>query len=157
MFQLWMTRLTTFLLWALAVGSGAFWALQNVNGAALNSTSPPAAAPLASADQNLTPQVALALGAKTPVLPTAASNLAALQARFQLLGVLASGKGGAALIALDGKPAKPYRVGVVIEDGLEVRSVKARSAVIGTKTAEAFTLELAKELSGLESNLDLEE
>jgi general secretion pathway protein C len=83
------------------------------------------------------------LGAKTAPLPTAASQLAAAQARFQLMGVLALGsKNGAALIAVDGKPAKPYRVGVAIEDGLEVTAVAARSVSIGSNGSAAFTLEL---------------
>lgn len=94
-------------------------------------------------EPNLTPQVAVALGAKNPVAPTAASALAAMQARLQLQGVLAVGtKQGAALISIDGKPAKPYRVGSAIEDGLEVTAVGARSASIRKSDAAAFTLEL---------------
>jgi general secretion pathway protein C len=142
MLHIWINRLITFLLWALAIGGGAFWGLQNVNGATPNNITGQAPVPLANAEQDFTPQVALALGAKAPVIPTAASTLAALQARFQLLGVLAKGKGGAALIAIDGKPAKPYRLGASIEDGLEVTSIKARSVAIGSKSADAFTLEL---------------
>jgi general secretion pathway protein C len=49
---------------------------------------------------------------------------------------------GTALISVDGKPAKPYRVGSAIEDGLEVTSIKAREASIGANGAAAFTLEL---------------
>jgi general secretion pathway protein C len=70
----------------------------------------------------------------------------AMQARLQLQGVLAVGsQQGAALISVDGKPAKPYRVGSAIEDGLQVTSVKARSVSIGQNGAEAFTLELPKQ------------
>jgi general secretion pathway protein C len=155
MLNLWTVRLTTFLLWALAAGSAMFWVLQGVNaastsdlGAAKTLTSPALGASNTSNTSNtfnasITPQVATALGAKNPIAPTAASALAASQARFQLIGVLAVGsKNGAALIAVDGKPAKPYLVGVAIEDGLEVTSVAARSAFIGSKGAVAFTLEL---------------
>ena len=106
----------------------------------------------AAAEQNLTPQVATALGAKNPVTPTAASALAAVQARLQLQGVLSVGdKSGAALISVDGKPAKPYRMGSAIEDGLEVTAIKARRVAIGSKGVEAFTLELPK----LDANLGL--
>ena len=85
----------------------------------------------------------MALGATNPVAPTAASALAASQARFQLMGVLAVGsKNGAALLSVDGKPAKPYRVGAAIEDGLEVMSLAARSVSIGSNGVVAFTLEL---------------
>jgi general secretion pathway protein C len=142
----WTVRLTTFLLWALAAGSAAFWVLQNVNAGVNDSANPnanPAARASSTQEPNLTPQVALALGAKNPVAPTAAGALAAVQARLQLQGVLAVGsKRGAALISVDGKPAKPYRVGSAIEEGLEVTAVGARSASIGTSGATAFTLEL---------------
>jgi general secretion pathway protein C len=142
----WTVRLTTFLLWALAAGSATFWILQNVNASVNDSASPnanPAARASSTQEPSLTPQVALALGAKNPVAPTAAGALVAVQARLQLQGVLAVGtKQGTALISVDGKPAKPYRVGSAIEDGLEVTAVTARSASIGTSGAAAFTLEL---------------
>ncbi|MEN9586613.1 MAG: hypothetical protein RIT15_188 [Pseudomonadota bacterium] len=147
--QFWTVRLTTFLLWALAAGSAAFWILQNVNAGVSNNPDSTKLTLLTTTwagraqEQNLTPQVALALGAKNPVAPTAASALAAMQARLQLQGVLAVGtKQGAALISIDGKPAKPYRVGSAIEEGLEVTAVGARSASIGKSDAAAFTLEL---------------
>jgi hypothetical protein len=38
-------------------------------------------------------------------------------------GGSARSKGGAALIAVDGKPPKPYRVGARIEDGLVLQGV----------------------------------
>ena len=147
--QFWTVRLTTFLLWALAAGSAAFWILQNVNAGVSNNPDSTKLTLLTTTwagraqEQNLTLQVALALGAKNPVAPTAASALAAMQARLQLQGVLAVGtKQGAALISIDGKPAKPYRVGSAIEEGLEVTAVGARSASIGKSDAAAFTLEL---------------
>ncbi len=142
----WTVRLTTFLLWALAAGSAAFWILQNVNADvndSSNANTKPAARASSTQEPNLTPQVAMALGAKNPVAPTAAGAMSALQARLQLQGVLAVGATrGAALISVDGKPAKPYSVGSAIEDGLEVTAVAARSASIGTNGAAAFTLEL---------------
>lgn len=148
--QFWTVRLTTFLLWALAAGSAAFWILQNVNAGVSGNNPDGTKLTLLTTtwagraqEQSLTPQVALALGAKNPVAPTAASALAAMQARLQLQGVLAVGtKQGAALISVDGKPAKPYRVGSAIEDGLEVTSVAARSVSIGNSNAATFTLEL---------------
>ncbi len=132
------------MLWALAAGSAAFWFLQNlaVSSSDTASTSQMMAASSPKQNDNLTPQVALALGAINPVAPTSASVLAAMQARFQLQGIVANGTRGAVLISVDGKPAKPYRVGAAIEDGLEVTSVKARSAAMGSNGTEAFTLEL---------------
>lgn len=155
MLNIWTIRLTTLLLWTFATASAAFWALQGVNAASVREVvnaktlAAPALGPSqrglsgSNANPNITPQVAAALGAKNPVVATAASALAASQARFQLLGVLAVGsKSGAALLSVDGKPAKPYRVGVAMEDGLEVTAVTARSVSIGSNGAAAFTLEL---------------
>jgi general secretion pathway protein C len=144
MTKLWTVKITTFLIWALAAGSAAFWVLQNL---AVSSSDATSAAQMMAAsspkqNENLTPQVALALGAINPVAPTSASALAAMQARFQLQGIVANGTRGAVLISVDGKPAKSYRVGAAIEDGLEVTSVKARTAAISSNGAEAFTLEL---------------
>jgi general secretion pathway protein C len=138
----WTVRFITFLLWALAAGSAAFWILQN-----MNANVPSAAIAITQASEalepNLTPRVASALGAKDLATPAEAGNLSALQTRLQLQGVLAVGTTrGAALISIDGKPAKPYPVGSAIEEGLEVTSVAARSASIGKNGTTAFTLEL---------------
>ena len=150
MTKLWTLKITTFLLWALAAGSATFWVLKAVGAtardgqaAAHSAASKQIAASSAGTLPGTMPQVAMALGAKNPVIPTAAGALAAMQARLQLQGVVANGaKGGAALISVDGKPAKPYRLGTAIEDGLEVTSIKAREASIGTGGVTAFTLEM---------------
>jgi general secretion pathway protein C len=148
MMNLWTVKITTFLLWALAAASAAFWILQSTNASSAN-TDPsitklnlPATVRANDTEaQSLTSQVAAALGAKNIVTPAGA--MAAMQSRLQLQGVLAVGtKRGAALISVDGKPAKPYRVGSAIEEGLEVTAVTARSASIGANGAVAFTLEL---------------
>ena len=134
------------MLWSLAAASAAFWMLQiagaTPSDSALSSSKallPSSAAP----EPNLTPQVAAALGAKNATLLSPAGEMAALQARLQLQGVLAVGtKRGAALISVDGKPAKPYRVGSTIQEGLEVIALAPRSASIGQGKTTAFTLEL---------------
>jgi general secretion pathway protein C len=51
--------------------------------------------------------------------------------------------GGAAVIAVDGKPARPYRVGSTIEEGLVLQSVRGRQAMLGPAAGPALvTLEL---------------
>ena len=70
-----------------------------------------------------------------------------LSAKFKLLGVIAqggSGSHGSALIALEGTPPKPYRVGDTLSDGLVLQTVKARSVVLGPagQPGGSFTLEL---------------
>ena len=61
-----------------------------------------------------------------------AAPQASLASRFALSGVVAGAPGGgAALIAVDGNPAKPFRVGGVIEEGLVLQSASARQATLG--------------------------
>lgn len=82
---------------------------------------------------------ARSLGA-VPVQAAAAPTLAS---RFQLQGVMAGGpNAGAALIAVDGKPAKPYRVGAVVVDGMVLQSAQARRISLGASMDGPQTLVL---------------
>jgi general secretion pathway protein C len=59
-------------------------------------------------------------------------------ARFQLIGVVApraraSAAEGVALIAVDGKPARAYRVGAVVEGQTVLQAVAVRSAQLGPR------------------------
>jgi general secretion pathway protein C len=68
-----------------------------------------------------------------------------LASRFQLQGVMAGGPdAGAALIAVDGKPAKPYRVGAVVADGMVLQSAEGRRISLGASMdgPQALVLEL---------------
>jgi len=52
---------------------------------------------------------------------------------IQLLGVVAREAGqGHALMAVDGAPAKTYKVGSVVIDGLVLQSVSTRGAKLGS-------------------------
>jgi general secretion pathway protein C len=65
--------------------------------------------------------------------------------RFALLGVVADAdQQGAALIAVDGKPPRPFKVGAIVADGYVLQSVSTRAASIGagTDAAPDFTLQL---------------
>jgi hypothetical protein len=44
--------------------------------------------------------------------------------------VVTQGRGGAALLAVDGKPARPYRVGSRIDEGTVLQSVGPRHVVL---------------------------
>lgn len=62
--------------------------------------------------------------------------------RFQLLGVVAPrgnfpSREGVALIAVDGKTPKAFRVGAAIEDNLVLKSVAQRGAVLGPRDGDA--------------------
>ena len=83
---------------------------------------------------------ALAFGPAAPVVAAAPT----LASRFQLQGVMAGGpNAGAALIAVDGKAAKPYRVGAALEGGLVLQSVQRRSVRLAPSgNGQAFELSL---------------
>ena len=149
----WTIRLVTCSLWLLATGSVVYWALKFVSTASAPAyASVVGAAPGAQAGAVDSSAVARALGggfAPNLVAGGATSTLASgiTASRFVLTGVVdgtALGK-SIALIAIDAKPARPYRVGGVLEAGVVLRSVEERKAVIGPQDKEAggsVTLEL---------------
>ena len=88
--------------------------------------------------------VARLLGANR-VAPGPVAPAASLASRFALLGVVsARTHDGAALIAVDGKPPRPYRVGAAIDEALVLQSVQPRQAVLANSIAgpPVLTLEL---------------
>jgi general secretion pathway protein C len=98
-------------------------------------------APAARAEPAL---VAKALGAVTkPVADVTAPVLAS--SRFVLVGVVAHGARGAALIAVDGKLAKPYAVGATVGDDFVLKSVQSRQAVL--RSAATSTTQGGSELT----------
>ena len=76
----------------------------------------------------------------------AALPLASVVSRFALVGVLAgrSSGTGAALIAVDSRPAKPFRVGAQVDAGLVLQSVGQRQARLGAalRSPTLVTLEV---------------
>ena len=138
----WGVRLGTLALWAAAGASVVFWGLRlsaPAAGPAAPVVLPAPAAPDAQALARLLGAAPEAPGA-APVAP-----VASLASRFALIGVLSgrSSGGGAALIAVDGKPARPVRVGGAVEDGLVLQSLQGRKAVLGSVRDGTVTLEMA--------------
>lgn len=85
------------------------------------------------------------LGANPIAASPAAAATVSLASRFSLLGVVAArSHRGAALIAVDGKLPRPFRVGSSIDDGLLLQSVQGRSAVLAATVGgpAVLTLEL---------------
>ncbi|MCM2252950.1 MAG: general secretion pathway protein C [Ramlibacter sp.] len=129
----------TFVLWGLVAASAVYWGLKlttrpaAVPAAVLAARTPPATDPLA---------VARLLGA-SPVA-VAAAPAPSLASRFSLVGVVASrSRQGAALIAVDGKPPKPFRVGAALDEGIVLQSVENRRAVLASADgAPVLTLDL---------------
>jgi general secretion pathway protein C len=124
----------------LAAGAAVFWGLRLASPTepvAAAATMPRAAV---SADADA---VARLLGAASaaeaaPAAPEAAS-------RFSLSGVVADPfNQGAALISIDGKPPRPFRVGSRVGDNYVLQSVGVRAATLGTSAQgpAAFTLQL---------------
>ena len=135
----WAVAGSTFVLWALVAASAVYWGLK-LAGRAAAATAPVAARTPAPAD----PAAVARLLGSSPVTASAAP-VASLASRFSLVGVVASrGDNAAALIAVDGKPAKPFRVGTEVDGGLVLQSVEGRRAVLaaGAGGAPAVTLEL---------------
>jgi len=132
----WAPRLATLALWALAGAGTVYWGLRLSAPAA--SPAPAAAAPEAVlADTQALARLLGAQAASAAEAPAAAS-------RFVLQGLLAgvTSGDGAALIAVDGKPARPYRVGASVEPGLVLQSLSRREARLGPAAEGATTLTL---------------
>ena len=80
--------------------------------------------------------VSKALGA-APMQSTGAS----LASRFVLVGVMDGGPSqGVALISVDGKPAKPYRLGQTVTDGFVVLATGPKKAELGPQLGATATL-----------------
>jgi general secretion pathway protein C len=129
-------QFATLVLWALAAACVVFWGLR-LAGRSAGPAVPVAPAPAPAVD---TAALAKALGAGI-VAPAAAPVVAT---RLVLVGVLAgtASGGGAALIAIDGQPAKPYRVGAAVRDGLVLQSLARRQARLGPQVDGATTTTL---------------
>jgi general secretion pathway protein C len=136
----WPSAAATALVWALAAASIVFWGLRLAAPSDALAPPPVAAAVQAPPDPAL---VARMLGAVPGRAEVAATPEAA--SRFVLLGVVADGaQQGAALIAVDGKPARPFRVGARVADGFVLQAVDTRAATLGASfdAPPAFTLQL---------------
>jgi general secretion pathway protein C len=140
----WTVRGATFALSALAAASVVYWGLKLGGSAGL------ASAPVAGQKQ-VGPADPAAIARLLGSTPAAAASpmgppVASLASRFQLVGVVAGERsgGGAAVIAVDGKPARPYRVGAALDEGLLLQSVRGRTAIIAAQPSgpALVTLEL---------------
>jgi general secretion pathway protein C len=126
----WGASLAALVLWALVAASALYW-IWRVR------TSPVVSAPVAgsSVEQTIDSQaVARALGA-TGERTTAGEA----SGRFVLRGVVTQGPdAGAALIAVDGKPPKPVRVGAPLPDadGWTLHAVTPRGATLADGARE---------------------
>ena len=124
-------RILAFAIWAAVAGTAAFWGLRVFAAA----PAIPAHAQAAGMGDLPPADVSRVLGS-APVVVEAAPLAPEVASRFQLVGVAAprasdARPGGVALIAVDGKPPRAYRVGMAIESGIVLQSVHARGAALG--------------------------
>jgi general secretion pathway protein C len=154
-------RFATFLVWLLATGCVVYWALKFVRGPQVP-LSAAVASPANSAGAVDAQALAKALGGGVAPAVAAASPAvapSALQAaRFVLTGVVVQKAGsgtGVALIAVDGKPSRPYRVGSALTDGVVLHSVSAGKAMLSTaaNAPAGLTLELPQLTTAVAGNV----
>ena len=139
-------RLSAFVIWSLLAATAVFWALR------------------LAASPAVVPAYAVAVGNSVAVRGDLSRLFGATQrpnvvaqgvpeapSRFKLVGVMAPRSStaqaepgyGVALIAVDGKPAKPYAVGARVDSDLVLQSVGLRTASIGpAQGARSVLLEL---------------
>ena len=135
----WLLRGATLAVWLLVGSSLVFWGLRLLPAPGGNAPVPaptPLSQPHAQAMAPL-----LGVAAAVPDRPTAHT----LQApRVTLLGVMAghATNTGVALLAIDGKPPKPVRVGTELEPGMVVQSVHPREVRLGPSAEGPSTLTL---------------
>ena len=135
-------RLATFALWLLAAASAVYWGLR------LSTPSGGLVVPAVFVSPPAPDGQAIArlLGA-VPVA-SAAAPVASIASRFALVGVLAGRQsgGGAALIAIDGQPARPFRVGATVDAGLVLQSLGQGQVQLGASRdgPAALTLQIPK-------------
>ena len=142
--NIWLLRLATFGLWALAAASVAYWLLQTTGGDGFA----PALAGAETAGakfQAIVPDtdlVAKGLGAVGPAAdPHAggAGGSADLSAnRFALLGIMAQGgaQDGLVMLSVDGKPVQLLRVGATVAPHIVIQALSSQSVTLAN-TAQA--------------------
>jgi general secretion pathway protein C len=128
----------TLLVWGAVAFSAVTWGLRWSATGNAPSNANTAAQALPELDVSAAARSLGAAPAQVAAAPTLAS-------RFQLQGVMAGGpNAGAALIAVDGKAAKPFRVGAVVADGMVLQLAQGRRISLGASMdgPQALVLEL---------------
>jgi general secretion pathway protein C len=139
-----MARWLAFTVWAAVAASAVFWGLKFF----VRPAAAPAHAGVAAPTTALRGDLTRLLGADPPPAAAEEEPVEAESSRFQLLGVVAprgagSASQGVALIAVDGKPPRAYKVGAVVDGSQVLQSVQARGVSIGPRGgAVAVSLEI---------------
>lgn len=132
-------RSLAFVVWAGAAASAVAWGYKLFT----PSQPVPAHAVLAGSTAALGADLSRLFGAEpAPAQPDAAAPPPPEASRFQLIGVAAPRAGaapdeGVALIAVDGKPPRAFRVGRVVDGEQVLLAVHARGAAVGPRNGSA--------------------
>lgn len=138
-----LSRWMAFGVWAVVAVTAAYWGLKLLN----RPSAVPAQAVVVAPSPPPGDLARLFGAAPPPVVAEAAPVAAPASNRFQLIGVVAApggtsrgtgGPGGLALIAVDGKPPRAFRVGAVVDGENVVQSVAPRQVSIGPKGGVAL-------------------
>ncbi len=126
----WTLRLFTFLVWAAVGLCAAYWAFKFVTTKPVEATAAIATPPVVVD----TKAIAKLLGA-TDTIASQAINTPS-KVKLSLFGLATSSTGhGIALIAIEDKPAKPYRVGAKVTDDLVLKSISKVDAVLAASSS----------------------
>ena len=129
------SRIAAFVIWAAVAASIVFWALR----LGAQPMAVPAHATVVAVQGGVNGNLDRLFGIEVVAAPAAmAMAPAAADPRFKLIGVVAprtaAGQGeGLALIALDDKPARAYRVGAVVDGEWVLQAVHSRGASLGPR------------------------
>ena len=133
-----LARWVTFFVWAAVAATALFWGLRLV----VKPAPAPAHLQVADGTAALRGDLTRLLGVDAPVAMADAAPEPAADARFNLVGVVSpraslsaplAAREGLALIAVDGKPPRAYRVGAVVDGQTVLQSVQPRGAALGLR------------------------
>jgi general secretion pathway protein C len=127
-------RWFAFVIWAAVAASAAFWALRLF----VPSLPVPAHATTVSMAASVRNDLTALLGAEARAAAVSSEPEPVADSRFHLVGVVSprgatTGSDALALIAVDGKPARAYRVGAAVDGDTVLQSVTSRGAALGPK------------------------
>lgn len=136
------TRWVAFAVWAAVAGCAAFWGSKLL----VRATPVPATATAVPGLQVLRGDVSRLLGEAEVDLADAAP--AAAPSRFKLVGVVAprapqAAAEGVAVIVVDDRPPRAYRVGATVDGALVLQRVHAKGADLGARDAAQASVTLA--------------
>jgi general secretion pathway protein C len=125
-------RFAAFVIWAAVAASAVFWALRF----GARPTAVPAYATVVGTTASVNGDLERLFGSDAvAAAPEAVAAPPPADPRFKLVGVVAprapGAAGGLALIALDDKPPRAFRVGAAVDGDMVLQAVRARGATLG--------------------------